>query len=227
MIGIYKITNNVTGKFYIGQSKNIERRFIDHNTKSHNSEIIDKNINLYGKSNFTYEILEECSIDELDEKENYYIKKYNAVQYGYNILNGGQLNGYRCGENNGNAKITESDVYYIREMYSKHKLRSDIYNEFKDKISESGFNSLWQGRCWTNVHMDVYTEDNKNYYIGRKLTDDEVMDLRNRYVYTTLDELYKSVKDKYSYSGFKKIIYGYTYSHLPIYDKTHKIWINN
>lgn len=41
-VGIYKITNLTTGRIYIGQSKNIERRFIEHNTLSHNSERIDK-----------------------------------------------------------------------------------------------------------------------------------------------------------------------------------------
>jgi predicted GIY-YIG superfamily endonuclease len=41
MIGIYKITNKLNGMIYIGESVRIERRFMEHNMKSHNSQLID------------------------------------------------------------------------------------------------------------------------------------------------------------------------------------------
>lgn len=64
MIGIYKITNKINGKFYIGQSNNINRRFQEHITKGQLSRIpLDIAIQKYGKENFLYETLEECSID--------------------------------------------------------------------------------------------------------------------------------------------------------------------
>ena len=61
MIGIYKITNNINGKVYIGQSNNIQRRFSEHQTKGESSRIpIDVAIQKYGKENFSFEVIEEC-----------------------------------------------------------------------------------------------------------------------------------------------------------------------
>lgn len=97
MLGIYKITNDINGKIYIGQSINIEKRIKEHFWKaecqkdvSYNS-ILHLAIRKYGKENFSWEILEECSVENIDEKEKYYIKKFNSISpNGYNILEGGQ-----------------------------------------------------------------------------------------------------------------------------------------
>lgn len=85
MIGIYKITNKLNGMIYIGESVRIERRFMEHNMKSHNSQLIDQAINKYGINNFTYEIIEECPIEQLIEREHYWIKYYDCISpKGYN-----------------------------------------------------------------------------------------------------------------------------------------------
>lgn len=85
MIGIYKIENIITHQCYIGQSKHIERRWKEHCQPS-NTSLISKAIQKYGKENFTFQILLECSIDELNEQEARYIEKYNSlVPYGYNV----------------------------------------------------------------------------------------------------------------------------------------------
>lgn len=85
MIGIYKIENLINHKIYVGQSVHIERRWSEHcfpSTKSIISDAIKK----YGKENFSFQILEECSSEELDEKEVFYINKFNCiVPNGYNI----------------------------------------------------------------------------------------------------------------------------------------------
>lgn len=85
MIGVYKIENLINHKVYVGQSVHIERRWNEHcfpSTKSIISDAIKK----YGKENFTFQVLEECNIEELDEKEIYYIKRFDCiVPKGYNI----------------------------------------------------------------------------------------------------------------------------------------------
>ena len=86
MIGIYKITNLINNKIYIGQSVHIERRWYEHCQPSAKS-LIAKAIQKYGKENFSFEVLEECSTEELNQKEEQYIHIYNSITpNGYNIM---------------------------------------------------------------------------------------------------------------------------------------------
>ena len=58
---------------------------------------------------------------------------------------------------------------------------------------------------------------------GRAIfTDEEVLKIREQYVYMSVSELYEFYKDKCSLSGFKKIVQGTTFKHLPIYSKSMK-----
>lgn len=91
--GIYKITNQLDNMCYIGQSVDISTRWKDHakcglgidtpqNNKLYQAMIKD------GLWNFSFEILEECSRDQLNEKEKYYIQLYQSKEYGYNTTYG-------------------------------------------------------------------------------------------------------------------------------------------
>lgn len=75
MIGVYKITNKVTGDFYIGASVNIHRRKIQHFAPKRfgHSKRFDEDIDKYGAENFEFEVIEECSLDVLREQELHYI----------------------------------------------------------------------------------------------------------------------------------------------------------
>ena len=91
MTGIYKITNLINGKFYIGQSIDIKRRFWDHRCVSHESNRhLRYAMQKYGKEAFRYEILEECSPEKLDERERFWI---SALRPAYNATDGGQGRG--------------------------------------------------------------------------------------------------------------------------------------
>ena len=103
MIGIYKYTNKINGKVYIGQSNNIQRRIIEHNNRANNpcndeyQSVLSKAIRKYGIENFDITILCECSIDALDTLEKQYIAEYKSYlsQYGYNCTLGGESGGKR------------------------------------------------------------------------------------------------------------------------------------
>ena len=97
MIGIYLIQNNINNKIYVGQSIHIETRVKEHFWKAKCVKDVSFNsalhsaIRKYGEENFSWRVLEECDISELDEKECYYIKQYNSLSpNGYNISQGGQ-----------------------------------------------------------------------------------------------------------------------------------------
>lgn len=93
VIGIYKITNQITNQCYIGQSNNIDTRWKDHckaglgiDTPAGNK--LYKAIQEYGLQNFSFEVLEKCNREQLDEKEKYYIDLYDAYNFGYNSTKG-------------------------------------------------------------------------------------------------------------------------------------------
>lgn len=75
MIGIYKITNTINGKIYIGQSVNIEERFAEHKltpfrqNRSTYQYPLYTDMRQYGVNSFSFEILEECKKEELNQKE--------------------------------------------------------------------------------------------------------------------------------------------------------------
>ena len=84
---IYKITNNVNGKVYIGQTiQTIKERFYQHcATKCSDSVLnmaIHKAIKKYGKSNFTIEVIEEVDKDSLNDREKFWIEYYNSYIWG-------------------------------------------------------------------------------------------------------------------------------------------------
>ena len=163
MVGIYKITKKENGKCYIGQSNDCERRFKEHQTKGESSRIpVDVAIKKYGKDAFTYEVIEECSIEKLNERESYWIRYYNSIEKGYNCSEGGDQQS--IGENNGRSKLTEQDVIEIRKAYNNHLKQKDVYEKYKDIVSFGTFQAVWQGKSWAHIMPEVFTEENKKYY---------------------------------------------------------------
>ena len=88
MIGIYKITNTLNGSIYIGQSTNIEHRFMDHKAPRSlkRNLAISKAFKESGIDNFTFEVLELCSKELLNEREIHHIKTLKPF---YNRNEGG------------------------------------------------------------------------------------------------------------------------------------------
>ena len=92
---IYKITNTINGKSYIGQTiQNVKERFYQHCatkcSKAVSNMAIHRAIKKYGKSNFTVEVIEEIDSANLNDRERYWIKYYNSYNNGYNSTKGGQ-----------------------------------------------------------------------------------------------------------------------------------------
>ncbi len=90
MIGIYKITNRINNKIYIGQSINCEKRFNEHKSSEHNKHL-KRAYDKYGLENFSFEVLEETEESLLNERETYYIEFFNSInpKIGYNKRAGG------------------------------------------------------------------------------------------------------------------------------------------
>lgn len=91
-IGIYQIINQINNKSYVGQSRNIEKRWSDHRASNLDYPLY-RAFKKYGIENFSFYILQECLPEDLDRKEIHWIKKMNSLSpNGYNILDGGKSN---------------------------------------------------------------------------------------------------------------------------------------
>ena len=129
LCGIYKIFNIVNGKVYIGQSINIKARWKDHvsslNRGDSRCTLLQRAWNKYGQDNFSFEILELCSEDMLDDTETKYIELYGAcdVNKGYNIETGG----------NQHKHLSDETKRKIREAHIGVKAS----DETRKKMSES------------------------------------------------------------------------------------------
>lgn len=91
--GIYRILNKINGKCYVGQSENIAKRWFHHRwelqRKKHINVYLQNAWDKYGEENFEFQVLELCPIEQLDEREIYWISFYDSKYDGYNFLAGG------------------------------------------------------------------------------------------------------------------------------------------
>jgi group I intron endonuclease len=125
---IYRITNIINGKQYIGQTRaKPSRRWTIHkgNSIKHRS-LVNLAIKKYGESNFVFEVIDEAhSLDELDQKECFYIVLFNSLApNGYNIESGGQ-----------SPKFSEESKRKMRISQNKRTDKRFCSNETRKKIS--------------------------------------------------------------------------------------------
>ena len=163
-IGIYKYENKINGKIYIGLSTNIENRYKQHLYDAEHLEErrcsgIDYAIKKYGIENFEFQIIEECPSEQLNDREKYWINFYDSYNNGYNRTIGGNS---LKGENHPRAILTEKEVWDIREQYGQGIKRSIVFAPYLERgISERCLKKVWDCETWTDIHTDVYTEENK------------------------------------------------------------------
>ena len=124
---IYKITNTINGKYYIGQTiQNVKERFYQHCatkcSKAVSNMAIHRAIKKYGKSNFTVEVIEEIDSANLNDRERYWIKYYNSYNNGYNSTKGGQ---------DGCKPFKDLDVESIIKEYNTGKSLRTLGTIFK------------------------------------------------------------------------------------------------
>ena len=138
--GIYKIENLINHKVYIGQSVNIKDRWQSHRRllrqNKHDNLHLQNSWNKYGESNFSFEILEECSNCLLNEKEQYWLDYY-----------GGKNNNYNYNEKDAGNQglLSEASLERMRKSRAKRRgkpipwlLDYDHHNpEFRQRLSES------------------------------------------------------------------------------------------
>ena len=124
--GIYCIENLINHKKYIGQSVDIYRRWKRHKKELikniHNNAHLQNAWNKYGEENFIFYIIEECEFLELDQKEMYYILKFDTFCDGYNQTLGGEGSvGYKHNDSI-KKKMSEIKLQQFCDLKNREKL---------------------------------------------------------------------------------------------------------
>lgn len=161
---IYKITNKINGKSYIGQTiQNVKERFYQHCATKCSQAILNmvihKAINKYGKLNFTIEVIEEVESTNLNDRERYWIKYYDSYNNGYNSTKGGQ-DGIKLFKNLDTESI-------IREYESGKSLREigRLFNVDKQTIKD------------LLVRNNINLRTTRTYKLSQKDREDIIKDL--------------------------------------------------
>ena len=127
---VYKITNTITGDFYIGSSKDVKRRWTEHKyqitwKKCPNNPMY-QDMSKYGLDKFAFEILEVVEEDSLKEVEQKFIEKLNPT---YNNINAKGLDIERKKEYNKEYQKTDKYKDYQKE-YNKEYQKTDKCKEY-------------------------------------------------------------------------------------------------
>jgi len=229
------ITNRENNKKYIGQSNDIERRWSEHRTSHLNKNVSDyeskKNraFRKYSIENFSLEVLELIEDDDLrNEREIYWIIKYDTVSNGYNTSNGGKGPNLSR-ENHSQSKLCESDIPVIVHDLKDTSMNFEVIAKRFD-VSVATISLINTGQAWRIQSVDYPLRRKALARPGSKngmsrISDEEALLMRSMYLTKTIPEIQTIFKDIIGASSVKHILEGSSYKHLPIYKKRKKMWI--
>ena len=195
--GIYKVTNKINGKVYIGQSADIGRRWRQHMT-AEDDTYFHKAIQKYGVENFKWEVIEQCKKKDLDEREIYWIEYYDSFNKGYNCTKGGD--GVSGGEDHPMWKGGVSlDKDYYRQ-YSKQYYQANK-EEAKEKMKEYYEANKEKKKEYYEANKEKRKEKMKEY---NEVNKEKIKQQQKEY-YETNKEKRKEKKKEYNEVNKEKI----------------------
>ena len=163
---IYGIKNKENNKWYIGQTVNLKSRWKKHKTPSKNQCKISTLIQELGEDKFDFVVIEEVEMELLDEKEIFYIQRYNSFHDGYNETKGGQKPyiGQRL-----EVEPKEIMEYYFNNPSLSCREVAKHFGIFHETVSsivkESGLNLKGLGACGKPITLiNTKTNETKTFY---------------------------------------------------------------
>jgi group I intron endonuclease len=171
MIGIYKITSP-SGRIYIGQSINIEKRWVRYsNEKCISQTKLYNSFKKYGVKNHKFETIEECEFEQLNIRERYWQEFYDCIENGLNCI------------------LTKTDEKpLVRSIETRQKL--SLANIGKKHTLETKKKcALWKiGKKNTEEHRLRISEGKKK----------KIIDTATKKIYNSLKEAAEDINIKYS-----------------------------
>jgi group I intron endonuclease len=174
--GIYKITNQINNKFYIGSAIDFNKRFSDHvcslNRRDHYNKKLQNAWNKHGKENFTFEIIEEVlDKSKLIEREQHYLDTlnpwYNVCKSAGNTLGADFYNSKSFKQKMRKSKI--ESAYYKdvlckpRSDETKRKMSEAQKGRTLSKNHKAALKNAWKNRNYSGENHPLY---------GKPRTDD-------------------------------------------------------
>ena len=175
---IYKVTNTINNKSYIGCTRfTLEERkkkhLTDYNLAAFKHRKFYAALNEYGEDSFTWEVIETASDKpEAIEREKYWIRFCNSCRHGYNANTGGSgTNGYTyspeqlkvmsdkklglyAGSKSVLSKLNEHNVYIIKKLLSTGVMKqTEIANLYN--VDSTTINAIKAGRTWRHVTIET------------------------------------------------------------------------
>ena len=143
MIGIYKITSP-SNKVYIGQSINIERRFKNYRSisQTRGQVMLHNSFKKHGVNNHSFEIVEECSVELLNERERYYQDFYDVLNGGLNCMLTDTKDSIKVYSKESIEKIRQGNIgKVIPESVRVQTSQTMKLKEIKPKYKLNGFDN--------------------------------------------------------------------------------------
>jgi hypothetical protein len=205
---IYKITNTVNGKYYIGQTRSHRLnhnkyrpfgyigRFNDHineanSNKKNQSKYLNSALIKYGKDSFTCELILTCPINELDLHEIKYISEYNSkYPNGYNLTNGGKS----FTDKDGNYKWVLQETPKVPTISVKDTKKSDYTKKLISERLKSSLKNKEQREKMMKLTQNQHLYN--KYEIYRNITIDE----------NKIDEYIRVIKNNTTNSEYVRVI---------------------
>lgn len=235
---IYKTTNLINNKFYIGQHKS---SVFDPNYYG-SGLLINQAIKKYGKTNFKIEILEWCeSLDVMCEKEKYYIKLYDALNkdIAYNISKGGEFGDSFTGQSpekkeQMRIKMRESHLQYLSTPEGREQLkktserlkgklavnRKKVYQYDIDGNFIAEYESVSAAAKATGSNMQLVSK----VCLGER---NKTNNFRFSYTYETKLPPIDDNKNKKLSNSIKELWKNEEYKEKMSKERRNRIWINN
>lgn len=231
---IYKITNMINGKLYIGQSKDYKRRKISHKKDFKKSDtILYRAMRKYGFDNFSWEVIDTANTpDELNNKEMYWIDYYNSYignknNNGYNMTKGGYNEAYFFLL----TSVVQLDLH--GNFIAEYKSISEAANTLN--IRSAGISGCCLGYYKSSngfmfVYKNKYDKSKKYKYVNQGVTPIIQLTLEGEFI-----SEHKSIRDAIAYinaksssniiaccQGINKSSYGYIWVYKTNYDEGKK-----
>lgn len=201
MIGIYKIENKINNKIYIGQSHKIEQRWKEHiaamNKTSVNYRPLYRAFKKYGINNFDFSVIETCTPEQLDAREQYWIQYYNSFFFAPNS------NGYNLNLGGNGAKIPYEKIEQISLLWNSGLTTTEIANQLS--LTKRTVQIYLASNCKNYTPEEGRERGKTHRVLGKKVNQ---YDLKGNFIKQYINGKEACKENNLAYEVFKRVVKG-------------------